>query len=139
MTKADRESPGKIWDKDKTRMALSSVSAYLCQSPKVLFNSIEPDAKSNKTHLNLLDPDFFWIRLTLYSHIDTSYLNMPDFFKQDPRIILGAKLIIHLSFIEVHLVFFVGSCWQTNKQTNKKKLVMVTEHFRCISFLRYIK
>ena len=48
MTKNDREIAGKIWDKDKTRMALSSVSAYLHQGPKVLFNSIEPNAISKK-------------------------------------------------------------------------------------------
>ena len=64
-----------------TRMALI---AYLRQGPTIPFNSIKSNPISNKMCLNPLDLDFIWIRIKLYSLIDTSHLNMPDLFNPVP-------------------------------------------------------
>ena len=38
----------------------------------------------NESYVNPLDTDFY---LDPYSHMDTSYLNTPDLFNQDPCIV----------------------------------------------------
>ena len=66
---------------------------------------------------------------------------MPDFFNRDwkgeknipgsvsyldPRqklmgSIVGSRPVLHPSFVEVHSVVFVKSCWQTDQQATKQK------------------
>ena len=53
-----------------------------CILPQIPFNYIKPDLMSIKTCLHPLDSDFFWFHIKLYSLIDTSHLNVPDFFIQ---------------------------------------------------------